>query len=433
MKKISNYYIWVFTLYLSLLFGLLIGEDLLGGALFDYEKHLVKINLLRSDLVYYFLNYGELNFRHSPIFPVFHAIFLNVTNTDIFFRIANLHLNLLIILIFFLTLNLKFKKTSKKNLLIISSIILIMPTFRSYSIWPDSFLCGFIFFMFSIYYIIKFIDCASKKKLYYAYLNIIFLCIASYVSPNFSTFSIFYLYIFYKYFNFSKSILKIISLNFIISLPMLFYIFILGNNFLDFDGSHWIKDQTTISLHNIANKIILLPTIFIIYFIPFFILKFSEIKKKFFLIVKNFNYIHYAIIASPIMLIKYFSYYEINMVLGGGGLIFTILQFFDNHLLILTLISSVSIFTIMLLLENNKKNIIFIFCLFLSAPQLTIYTVYFDLILFICIFLFMNEGLLKIDNLLNKNKNIILFFIYYLSIFSLYTVKRDFLTFMISN
>ena len=104
MKKISNYYIWVFILYLSLLFGLLIGEDLLGGALFDYEKILVKINLLRADLVYYFLNYGELNFRHSPVFQFFHAIFLNLSNNDIFFSVINLHLNLLIILIFFLIL-----------------------------------------------------------------------------------------------------------------------------------------------------------------------------------------------------------------------------------------------------------------------------------------------------------------------------------------
>ena len=430
MRNINNYYILVFFLYLSLLFGLYTNEDLLGGASIDYNKILLKLDLLKNDIRYYFLNYNEINLRHSPIFQIFHVISLNIFNNDIFFKIINLHLNLLIVLIFYLSLKLKFKKVLSKNLIIISSIIFIMPTFRSYSIWPDSFLCGFIFFMFSIYYLIKFIDCVPKQKLYYAYLNVIFLCIASYISPNFSTFSIFYLYIFYRYFNFSKKLLKIIFLNFIFSLPMVFYIFILDNNFLDFDGSHWVKNQTTISLQNVANKLILIPSILLLYFVPIFILKFSEIKKRSLFIVKNLSYTHYVIIVSPFIFIKYFSYYEVNAVLGGGGLFFSILQFFNNHLLILALISSISIFLIMLLLENNIKSIVFILCLFLSAPQLTIYTVYFDLILFVCIFLLMSEGLLKIDNLLNKDKYILLFFLYYLLILFLYVQKNNFFNLM---
>ena len=48
MKNINNYYIFVFFLYLSLLFGLYTNEDLLGGASIDYNKILLKLDLLKN-------------------------------------------------------------------------------------------------------------------------------------------------------------------------------------------------------------------------------------------------------------------------------------------------------------------------------------------------------------------------------------------------
>ena len=155
LVKKNKYFILIFILYLTLLFGLFISEDLLQGAKIDYTNILTnKLSLFKNDIIYYFKNYEELGLRHSPIFQIFHIIFLNFFQNDLIFRIVNIHLNLSIVLIFFLSLNLKMKKNSLNNLLILISILFLMPSFRSYSIWPDSFLSGFIFFFFLLFYLL---------------------------------------------------------------------------------------------------------------------------------------------------------------------------------------------------------------------------------------------------------------------------------------
>lgn len=426
----NKYLLVVLLLYLSMLFGLFRGEDLLGAAQSDYTAIKELLNIFRSDFSYYFRNYTELELRHSPVFQIFHIIFLNLFDNDIIFKIINIHLNLIIIIVFYFSLKIQIKNYIKKNLIILSSIFFIMPSFRAYSIWPDSFLCGFLFFMFSVFFSLKFINCHEDRKNNFAYLNVVSLAIASYISPNFSVFSIFYLFIFYQYFSFSKNLLKIILLNLILSLPAFFYIYIMENNFIDMDGTKWVKISTTFSITNFANKIIILPTVFIIYFLPFLIINFEKIKNNFFAEIKKKNFVYCILIILPLIMTNYFSFNEINSALGGGGLFYNLLKFYDSHVIMLGIISSISILIILLLTSNNLKGKIFILCLVLSNPQLTIYAVYFDLILFSCIFLFLNEGLLKIENLLNKIEYIKIFFLYYLLILILHALKYQFYNIM---
>ena len=426
LVKKNRYFILIFILYLTLLLGLFTGEDLLQGAEIDYTNILAnKLSIFRNDIIFYFKNYEELGLRHSPIFQIFHITFLNIYENDLFFRIVNIHLNLAIILIFYFSLHLKMRKNLQGNLLILVSILFLMPSFRSYSIWPDSFLSGFIFFMLSVFYLLKFIESDKSKKNYYAYLNIIFLSISSYISPNCATFSIFYFYIFYTYFKFSKDLLKIVLLNITLSLPAFFYLFIMDNNFINTEAQ-WVENLSTFSLHNLANKVIILPTIFIIYFIPFLVIYFNQSKQGLLLHLKKLNYYHYIVILLPFFLIKYFNYAEISKVLGGGGLFYNILKFYDLIEIKLAIISSISIFIILLFSANNLKNSIFIICLILSSPQLTIYNVYFDLILFIYLFLFFNNNLFETVKILRQTKYVKFFFIYYFFILNLYIFKNSF-------
>ncbi|MDA7443262.1 hypothetical protein N8775_03025 [Candidatus Pelagibacter ubique] len=423
----KKYYVFVLALYISLLLGLFLGEDFLGGAAIDYRKILTnKLSIFKEDLLYYFKNYSELNLRHSPIFQVIHIFFLNTFNNDLVFRVINIHINLLIVVFFYFSLKVKLKK----NLVILTAVLFILPSFRSYSIWPDSFLFGFLFFMISIYLSQKFITCDENKKIYYAYLNVFSVSIASYISPNFAPFSIFYLYIFFEYFKISKNLLKIILLNCTLSLPAFFYIFIMDNNFLDLDGSTWVKSYSALSLTNLINKIIILPTIFIIYFIPFLIID-SKLTKIFFLYrIKNLNYFHYLLILLPIACFNQLSYEETNNILGGGGLFYNLLKSFNFLEFFLSIISSISILVILLFTVDNLKSNFFIFCLILSNPQLTIYSVYFDLILITCIFLFFDNDQLKFKNMFNKRNNALKFFLYYLCILLLYVFKDNYYNFI---
>jgi len=423
----KKYQVIILTLYLSLLLGLFLEEDFLGGAAIDYSKILTnKLSIFKEDLLYYFKNYKELNLRHSPIFQVIHIFFLNTFKNDLVFRLINIHVNLLIIVFFYLSLKFKLKK----NLVILSAVLFVVPSFRSYSIWPDSFLFGFFFFIISIYLSQKFLTCDEKKKCYYAYLNVFSLSIASYISPNFALFSIFYLYIFFDYFKVSKSLLKIILLNCALSLPAFFYIFIMDNNFLDFNTSTWVKSHSTLSLTNIINKIIILPTIFIVYFIPLLIIDFKSTIIFISTRIKKLNYFHYILILLPIISFNQFSYEEINNVLGGGGLFYNLLKSFNFLEIFLSIISSISILVILLFLVDNLKSKIFIFCLVLSNPQLTIYSMYFDLILITCIFLFFDNDDLKFKDMFNKRNNANKFFLYYLCILLLYVFKDNYFNFI---
>ena len=422
----KKYQVIILALYLSLLLGLFLEEDFLGGAAIDYSKILTnKLSIFKEDLLYYFKNYKELNLRHSPIFQVIHIFFLNTFENDLVFRLINIHVNLLIIVFFYLSLKFKLKK----NLVILSAVLFILPSFRAYSIWPDSFLFGFLFFIISIYLSQKFLAC-DKKKFYYAYLNIFSLSIASYISPNFAPFSIFYFYIFFDYFKVSKNLLKIIFLNCALSLPAFFYIFIMDNNFLDFNASTWVKSHSTLSLTNIINKIIILPTIFIVYFIPFLIIDFKSTIIFISTRIKKLNHFHYILILLPIISFNQLSYEEINNVLGGGGLFYNLLKSFNFLEIFLSIISSISILVILLFLVDNLKSKIFIFCLVLSNPQLTIYSMYFDLILITCIFLFFDNNDLKFKDMFNKRNNANKFFLYYLLILLLYVFKNNYYNFI---
>ena len=261
-------------------------------------------------------------------------------------------------------------------------------------------------------------------------MNVFSLSIASYISPNFAPFSIFYFYIFFDYFKVSKNLLKIIFLNCALSLPAFFYIFIMDNNFLDFNASTWVKSHSTLSLTNIINKIIILPTIFIVYFIPFLIIDFKPTIIFISTRIKKLNHFHYILILLPIISFNQLSYEEINNVLGGGGLFYNLLKSFNFLEIFLSIISSISILVILLFLVDNLKSKIFIFCLVLSNPQLTIYSMYFDLILITCIFLFFDNNDLKFKDMFNKRNNANKFFLYYLFIFLLYVFKDGYYNFI---
>tara|TARA_B100000767_G_scaffold267848_1_gene287149 strand:+ start:18 stop:641 length:624 start_codon:yes stop_codon:yes gene_type:complete len=204
----------------------------------------------------------------------------------------------------------------------------------------------------------------------------------------------------------------------------------MDNNFLDFDGSTWVKNHSTLSLTNLINKIIILPTIFIIYFVPFLIIDFKLTRNFFFSRIKKLNYFHYLLILLPIACFNQLSYEEINNALGGGGLFYNLLKSFNFLEFFLSIISSISILIILLFTVDNSKSKIFIFCLILSNPQLTIYNVYFDLILITCIFLFFDNGDLKFKNMFNKRNNALKFFLYYIFILLLYVFKNNYYNFI---
>ena len=173
------------------------GENSTGGAISDYINQKKASQAFASKFLETFYDYDKYGTRHSPILIIFLSFFEKIKLPDILIRLIHLHLTLLLPFIFYKSLTIKFNEIDKKILLFLSSLIFLSPTFRSLAIWPDSRLLGLVLFTLSIYYFLKFEESKNFKFVVY---NVIFLAFSSYISPNFSVFSIFFLIKFIFYF-----------------------------------------------------------------------------------------------------------------------------------------------------------------------------------------------------------------------------------------
>ena len=149
-KFIKNNNLIIIFIFLILSFSLFVGfflnENSTGGARQDYLVHDQISIMFFNDFKNTLLNYDELKTRHSPLIPIYFSIFKFFEINDYIVRLIHLPLALFLVLFFYKCLEIKFDQTNKKYLFIFSSIILLSPTVRSLSIWPDSHFYGLIFF-----------------------------------------------------------------------------------------------------------------------------------------------------------------------------------------------------------------------------------------------------------------------------------------------
>ena len=321
------------------------------------------------------------------------SYFIKIGFSDTLIRIINLHFLLLIIFFFYKCLGLKLNSLGKKNLYLISLLLFLSPTFRSLSIWPDSRLYGVLFFVISIYFYLNFVkEKNNNKKFKFALFNTFYLCLASYFSPNFSLFVIFYFVTFSIYFKISKYLFIIILFNFFLSIPAIYYVFILKIFFFLKPVS---EAGGTLIAFNFANKIILISSIFLFHYIPFFF--FTKIKIKIDL--------NYLIILGLIFSI-FINFFNYRLDFTGGGIILKLSNFVFNNNYFLYFFSFLGFILMFNLCYKNLNNILLILLLIFSNPQLEIYHKYYDPMLLIMFFTLFD---INFDKFLLKKKIIILY------------------------
>ena len=349
-----------------------------------------------------FYEYDNFSTRHSPILIIFLSFFEKINLPDFVIRLIHLHICLFLPLIFFKSLKLKFKEIDEKILLLLAALIFLSPTFRSLSIWPDSRLLGLIFFSISIFYFLKFNE---NKHIKFVFLNVFFLALSSYLSPNFSVFSIFFITKFISFYRFfSKEILIIILLNFILALPAFYYIFILDINFFLKSAAIGIENNEKIIFNNLFNDIFITFSIIFFYLIPFLFLKIIKLNKI--LTIKNF------LISLAIFLLCVLNF-NYNYSYSGGGIFFKFSNFFFENNYLFYFITLISIYLILPLIMNNYLNLLFFVLIIFNNPQYTLYHKYFDPFLLLTFFTLLN---------LNFNLNKIVYRKNYLYIFSYFVV-----------
>ena len=399
LKNNNLFVILILLLSLSLFIGFYFNEDSTGGAYEDYLVHDQISTKFAIDFLETFLNFDELKTRHSPIIPIYFSIYKYFDFSDNLVRLLHVPTAFLIILIFYKCLLIKFKFLNKKIIYLTSFILILSPTVRSLAIWPDSHLYGILFFLISVYFFLKFENCNKNKKLFYAILNVIFLAISCYVRPSFALFVFYFTWFFFKEFKFSKNFFLIILINFLLSLPALYYLFYLKIMFLT---SHAVGNVEAFTRFNPSNKILIISTIIFFHILPFIYLKFNFFKKKFLqLKLKEF-------LLTFLILLVCIYYFNYEKSFTGGGIFFHISNIFNSNL-IFFIISYFCLLTIYILIKLNFNNFLLFIIIFLSNPQLTIYHKYYDPLILILFFLLYK---ISIDKKFNNTKYISFFYIH---------------------
>ena len=383
----------IFILYVSLILGFFFNEDLNYGAFRDWvTANLSIINNFSDNFLETFLTYDQYS-RHSPIYNIFLSLFLRFDFSLDLARFIHLHLSITLIFIFYKCLEIKFKDTHKIYLIILSLIIFLSPTFRSLSIWPDSRLPGLLFFSATIYFFLKFEKTNSEK---YIWLTSIFLIIASYISPNFSVFFIYFFYYFLKSMKLSKIFLLLIF-NFLASLPILYYIFVMDINFIASGKTPMSNNSSVGPNFNLSNKIIIISTIILFHLSPVLLS-----KQHFLQFIYFFKKKFFFIFLINLFLIYFFDY---QTSFTGGGVFFHFSNYIFNNNYFFFVVSFLSLSFLGYLSSLSLNNFFILLILILSNIQNTIYHKYYEPLILILFFtIFKNADL---NSFLSNKQNLI--------------------------
>lgn len=365
--KYNSYYIFLVILYFSIIFGFIFNENLNLGSYGDWiggnEPVIKSFSIGLKETL---LSYDSFGHRHSPVYLIFLSLFLDIGLSLDSIRFINLHLCLSLIYIFYNCLKLNFANVEKNYLLLLSLVIFLSPTFRSLSIWPDSRLPGLVFFSLSIYFFLKFLKYNSSQNAWYCSIALIF---ASYISPNFSLFAVYFYFYFIRKLKF-KNLFLLLFFNAIASLPALYYLFILEVNFLVAGKTPGFTEGPISLSFNLADKILIISSILLFHLFP--VLLFKNFYKNYIFLIKKY----FFRILLFVILLGYFFNYQTNFT--GGGILFQLSQllFKSNYLFF-----GICIFSITLILYLSKlsiNNFFIIFILIISNIQNTIYHKYYE-------------------------------------------------------
>ncbi|OUW75781.1 MAG: hypothetical protein CBD72_05495 [Flavobacteriaceae bacterium TMED212] len=413
-SKINFYnFLFFFALYVSLIVGFLFGENLNYGAKPDWlYTDISPIKDFANSFKETFLNYDKYNHRHSPVYIMFLSYLFKTGLSFEWIRFIHLNLSLLLLVVFYRCLLLKFQNIDRNILLLLSLSIFLSPTFRSLAIWPDTRIIGLIFFTLSIYEFLKY--CEDKKKINY-YKNILYLIISSYISPNFSVFIIFFFYTYIKELNLGD-ILKGFLISLLLGFPALYYLFILDVNFLLALTPGDTQNQSLSLSYNFSNKILIISTIILFHLIPMVLNKkfFTDLRKS---IIKNFLFIIFFLILN----ILFFDYV---LRYTGGGVFFQFSNLIFGNNILFFIISFFSLSVLGYFSKENIKNSLVFILLIISNVQNTIYHKYYDPLILILFFTLINNFLP--NEFLKKKFNVIFIYIFYFGYIILRVVKNKY-------
>jgi len=390
-------------LYFSLLVGFYFNEDFAFGYRTDYSlHHYLIISLLKEDFLKTLLNFDKFMMSHSPIYYIFFLFLEKISFNETISRLINLHISLLIPYFFYLCLKLKYKFQKENLKSLLPCIIFFSPYFRSSSFWLGSENLSLIFLLVSFYFFLKYTS-SKERNLSYIFLNVLFVACAAYFRPIYALFSIYFFLRFYLDLKLSTKLLYYILTNILLSLPAIYYVFILDVNFFIQHIDHEIE------LSRFVNQFFITISIIFFYSIPFLLPNIKNYFKLSFFKTKN-------IILSIVCLYLLIFYFNYNYVAGGGIFYKTSLFIFNNNYLFyfFSLLSLNVLFVTLFTNEKSKGKIsdlvLFLILVFLEPDRFFYNETYDPLLYFVFFLLIKNKIYLNFTEELTNKKFVLLNF-----------------------
>lgn len=397
MNNKTNYYTSLALVFFSLgyfFYGFIVGENSAGAGGYTGDFLHVWKNLqvyLNNDLKSAIIN-EEYYSNRSPLAYIIHKFFNPLTNNQYNYRLSVFLITLLIPILLFLCLRLKYKQIDILLLSLVSSIILFSPYVRTSGYWAleenygiISILTTYIFYNLFVY--------KKKNKI----INLFFLVLFSSSCLYFDLkLTIIPLIIFISIiFSNEKNIHKLymMILYFFFSVPYWFLIYTWGSIF----------SPSASKLHTLETGLYLDHLVYIVpvlslYIFPFFFLSknkfsFSELKKN---LLTNFNIM---IITLFLLILIYLQFFYEAIVLDfldttiGKGFIFKVGNMIFKEPLyqkIFFVIASLTSFIILLLYLKKKLNdwLIIFYIILLSLVAYPLLQEYYDPLILLMILLF---------------------------------------------
>ena len=383
----------------SFFLGYFLRENAAGGGLEFYELSWPIIQSFKKDFLFSIQNYGSFRDYTIPFSHILNA-YINPFSNDIEnFQLSITIISFAIFLIFALVFKKIYKHINFVDILLTSSIILLLPFFRTSAFWGKNENYGWLFFIFALYFFSEIKKDISKNPNNQNILNVILFCFTSacalYARQALAFLPISYLlYLFFYNANKKIVITSIISFA-VFAIPAFLLILIWGNVF-DLKNNPnfftwWINPK-----HLLKNFPILL-SFFGFYFFPILIIEFFNSGFKDFF-NKYFKSFFFALIIfvflSQINLLSYLGDYT----RAGGAILKVNYLIQKNNFLLLLVFSSLGFSVLMQLFKEDRKNNIIILLPILiiySFPNL-LYQEYVEPLILIIFFLALKTNLQKI-------------------------------------
>ena len=386
---------------ISFFLGYFFRENAVGGGIEFYAMEWPIIQSFKKDFLFTINNYATFGDGTIPFSHIINAYLNPFSDIDTNFQLSVTVISFVIFCIFTLILKKVFSDTNFIDILLTSSVILLLPMFRTSAFWGKNENYGWLFFILALYFFFEIKKNITKVPENKDLLNVVSFCFTSACALYARQMLIFLpvsylLYLFFYNAN-KKIIITSIVAFAIFAIPGFLLIWVWGDIYDTKNLPPNVLYGLWIHPKYILFNIPILLSFFGFYLLPILIIEFLNSGYKNFF-NKYFKSFFFAIITLTILSQVNLLDYLGNYTLSGGAILKVNYLIQKNNFFLLLVFSSIG-FSILIrfITEDIKNNAVILLPILIifGFPQL-LYQEYVEPLILIIFFLALKTNLHKV-------------------------------------